>query len=871
MNLKKCLSLMLIVFFIAAAIQPAQAAPAGVIYYVSSSDGSDSSNGLSTGAPFKTVGKVNNLNLQPGDKVLFKCGDTWRGEMLTITRSGAAGQLITFGSYPADCANKPILSGTQPVAGWVLDSGNVYRANLSAGANAGKFSGGINQLFRNGTRQTLGRWPNLGNPDGGYSTIDGHPSMWQAVDNDLPAGSWTGAVMHMKSIRWSILNRQVTGGSGTTLVVGSTSDYGTRLNCWADGGSCVGWGYFLNNHRNTLDQDGEWYFDGSSVYLYSSSGKPEDNEVEGSVMYKTGGSAGRAWGGINLTADYGTPIAYVTVENLNIWGWFRDGIAIPTNMHPSEVHDLVLRNNTIADVDNSGISLATWVWDAGDGRPDGWRGGYNLTVTGNTIERANHMGIDLYSRNSTFTNNIVRDIARIENLGAAGMGCGFNEGDASGGVCTEDGDGIRVKIDQAGDTGNSNSFNGNRLERIGANGMDVFGYGNTFDRNVISEACIAKGDCGAVRTFGRDSLGESAVHDLIFTGNILLDTTGNTDGCKSNFDALFGFGFYIDNYSRSITLSGNTVINSTAHGILFQNSTGSISNNTLYNNGNNDDYSAAQLHVTNGGGGDPSYVNLSTGNIFFGLKPQAMTMNIGSQGRLGTSNNNYFFQPVNASHIYAGANYTLASWRGASGKDGNSKEHWYTQPSGEAPKSVIFYNDTAQNKVVDLGYTLYKDLDQNPVSGSITLAPYASRVLVKVGYTADLTVSMTVLTGADPVPGAPITYTLTLQNQGGLAASNITLVNAIPAQIENTSWAADAGSPVLQGGTHYTWQIASLASGSSLTITVSGSYADVMPAGAMLSITADASMDATEVDEGNNHAALFLGDWLRLYFPLVSQ
>lgn len=863
---------MLIVFFMAAAIQPAQAVPAGVTYYVSSSGGSDSFNGLSTGAPFKTVGKVNNLNLQPGDKVLFKCGDTWRGEMLTISKSGTAGQPITFGSYPEGCINKPILSGTQPVSGWVSDGGNVYRANLASGANAGKFNGGINQLFRGGARLLLGRWPNLGNPDGGYSTIDSHPNEWQVVDNELPSGSWSGAVMHMKSIRWSILNRQVTGGSGTTLVVGSTSDYGTRLNCWADGGSCVGWGYFINNHRNTLDQDGEWYFDGSTVYLYSSSGKPDDNEVEGSVMYKTGDSAWRAWGGINLTPDYGTPIAYVTVENLNIWGWFRDGIAIPTNMHPSEVHDLVIRNNTIADVDNSGISLATWVWDAGDGRPDGWRGGYNLTVTGNTIERANHMGIDLYSRNSTFSNNIVRDIALIENLGAAGMGCGFNEGDASGGVCTEDGDGIRIKIDQANDTGNSNTFSGNRLEHIGYSGFDVFGYGNTFEKNVIIEACIAKGDCGGVRTFGRDSLGASAVHDLTFNQNIIVDTTGNTDGCQADFDSLFGFGFYIDNYSRSININGNTVINSTAHGILFQNSTGSATNNTLYNNGNNSDYSAAQLYITNGGG-DPSYVNLNTGNIFFGLIPQAMTMDIGSTGRLGTSNNNYFFQPYHANHISAGSDYTLAAWRSASGKDGSSKEHWYTQPSGEAPKSVVFYNDTAQNKVVDLGYTLYKDLDQNPVSGSITLAPYASRVLVKVGYTADLAVTMAVLAGGDPAAGAPVTYTITLKNQGGLAASDITLTNSIPAQIEKTTWSAEGGSPVLQGGAPYpyTWQIASLANGSSLTITVSGTYVGSLPAGAMFSITADASMAAAEVDEGNNHAALFLGDWLRLYFPLVVQ
>ena len=103
--------------------------------------------GLTPGAPFKTIAKVNALNLQPGDKVLFKCGDIWRGEMLMVTKSGASGSPIVYGSYPtSDCANKPILSGTQPIAGWSVYSGNIYVATLSAAT----FPNGINQLFRNG-------------------------------------------------------------------------------------------------------------------------------------------------------------------------------------------------------------------------------------------------------------------------------------------------------------------------------------------------------------------------------------------------------------------------------------------------------------------------------------------------------------------------------------------------------------------------------------------------------------------------------------------------------------------------------------------------------------------------------------------------
>ena len=92
---------------------------ANTTYYVSSSEGNDNNNnGLSEGAPFATIARVNALNLEPGDQVLFKCGDIWRAESLVITESGATGNPITFGSYPASCANKPIIAGAQPISGW---------------------------------------------------------------------------------------------------------------------------------------------------------------------------------------------------------------------------------------------------------------------------------------------------------------------------------------------------------------------------------------------------------------------------------------------------------------------------------------------------------------------------------------------------------------------------------------------------------------------------------------------------------------------------------------------------------------------------------------------------------------------------------
>ena len=63
-------------------------------YYVSYSIGDDSNNGTTPETPLKTIGKVNELELNDGDKVLFKCGDLWRGEVLN-----GAEAYVTYSSY----------------------------------------------------------------------------------------------------------------------------------------------------------------------------------------------------------------------------------------------------------------------------------------------------------------------------------------------------------------------------------------------------------------------------------------------------------------------------------------------------------------------------------------------------------------------------------------------------------------------------------------------------------------------------------------------------------------------------------------------------------------------------------------------------
>jgi chitodextrinase len=69
----------------------------GVTYYVSPS-GSDSGPGTAS-APWRTLARVDNASLAPGDSVLFQGGATFSDQTLVPPASGASGNPITFGSY----------------------------------------------------------------------------------------------------------------------------------------------------------------------------------------------------------------------------------------------------------------------------------------------------------------------------------------------------------------------------------------------------------------------------------------------------------------------------------------------------------------------------------------------------------------------------------------------------------------------------------------------------------------------------------------------------------------------------------------------------------------------------------------------------
>jgi PKD repeat protein len=87
----------LAVILFAAAVQPLSA----TVYYVNSTAGSDSNNGLSATTAWRTVSKVNNSMsaFKPGDFIYFRGGSTYTDANLFITCQGTSANSITFGTY----------------------------------------------------------------------------------------------------------------------------------------------------------------------------------------------------------------------------------------------------------------------------------------------------------------------------------------------------------------------------------------------------------------------------------------------------------------------------------------------------------------------------------------------------------------------------------------------------------------------------------------------------------------------------------------------------------------------------------------------------------------------------------------------------
>lgn len=120
--------------------KPVYPLSSGRMFYVSDA-GNDENDGLSESTAIKTLEAVNQLELLPGDSVLFHKGDKFVGEIRFTNLQGSDDNPITFASY-GDALEKPILESDTTVMQFEK-CGNIVVRDLQVNVN------GVHRLAEN--------------------------------------------------------------------------------------------------------------------------------------------------------------------------------------------------------------------------------------------------------------------------------------------------------------------------------------------------------------------------------------------------------------------------------------------------------------------------------------------------------------------------------------------------------------------------------------------------------------------------------------------------------------------------------------------------------------------------------------------------
>lgn len=99
-------------------------------YYLDATGGNDANTGTSPANAWRTLENLNAVSILPGDSVLFKRGEIWRGQLLP--KSGNSDARVYYGAFGT--GNKPQLRGSDSrnaQSDWQLVSGNIWKCNTT--------------------------------------------------------------------------------------------------------------------------------------------------------------------------------------------------------------------------------------------------------------------------------------------------------------------------------------------------------------------------------------------------------------------------------------------------------------------------------------------------------------------------------------------------------------------------------------------------------------------------------------------------------------------------------------------------------------------------------------------------------------------
>jgi parallel beta-helix repeat protein len=487
-------------------------------YYFSSTLGNDSRTALQAqnpNTPWKTISQLNASfnSFKPGDSILFYRGDSFLGS-LHIQKSGTTAQPIVFSYYGDKTKNSPQITGLIPLLNWVnLGNGISESSCPSCGST-------VNIVLRNGTSQTLGRYPNSNAANNGYLAFESHSGSGTIIDNQLGASpNWTGAQLVIRPNRWVVDRDSITLHSGTSIKYNSASGYTPIDN----------FGYFIQNHISTLDQLGEWFYNAGTKKLDMFFGTA--NPSLSTVLVSSTDNL--------VVLNNQNNIVF---SGLAFWGSNKDAISISGAQNVSFLH---------CSIKYSGVNAISGT------------NTLSLLIQSDTVAFTNNTALALTSncRNTSILNNVIRNTGVRPGMGQSGNNTY---------------EGILI-------SGNNTTITNNSIDSTGYIGIDFTGDSMLIKNNFVNHFTQTKDDGGGIYTWTGSSNQTVSVNRKII-GNIILNGTGAGEGTDNPADLPSEGIYMDDNTGNvDITgntvanCGDNGIYIHNAHNIT-------IKQNTLYNN-----------------------------------------------------------------------------------------------------------------------------------------------------------------------------------------------------------------------------------------------------------------------------------------------
>lgn len=462
-------------------------------YYFSSSTGNDSyspEQARHRETPWQSIEKLNSIMglLQGGDSILLKRGDTFPGTVV-FTKSGWNRDMrIVLGAYGN--GNAPVITGFVPIRKWKQIKKNIWQA-ACPGYDT------VSNVLINGHQQPLGRYPNTG-----YLKIAGHRGKQQILPAKELKQDWTGAEVVVRDRRWILDRAVIYAQEDSTLSISSSLTYEP----------IDGFGFFIQRHINTLDQDGEWYYDpkDQQLYIYFN-----DDPNKQTCLISTIAEL------IHLQEQTG----YVAIENIVLNGAAINAITM------RGVSDIAIKN----------VSISYTGCRALDARYS-----RKLEFNNNAIQESNSEGICFeYCTDVRIKHNTLENIGLL-----AGMGLGGHHVYSAMSLSGED-----------------YTVEDNVINNVGYLGIYFWCKKIKIFNNIISNFCRVKDDGGGIYTFANV---KDFAHDQVIEGNTIIHGKGAADGTP--YYNPFATGIYLDDNTSEVNIAGNTIIDCSHSGIYVRNS-----------------------------------------------------------------------------------------------------------------------------------------------------------------------------------------------------------------------------------------------------------------------------------------------------------